>query len=353
MQNSVRKVLIGTTIFVVTCVIAVFGYWMAGWSLIEAIYMVIITIYGVGYGEVRPVEDPTLRLFTVLVIVAGCTSAIYVLGGFIQMITEGQIKRALEERRMTAGIEKLNQHAIICGFGRVGQILADELLTAGKPFVVVDTNRERLISGENQGMFVINGDATTEEVLTLAGVERASVLATVLPNDAANVFITLTARELRPDLEIIARGESPSTQKKLLRSGADRVVLPAAIGAVKIARLITCPTAESLLSGEKAESDFNDELGQIGLRIWEVSIDQGSPLAGYTISQLRAGEASTYMIVAVREPDGTVHTQPPADHQINQGDVILVLYRTDRCPQFTIRDDANKQLIYRGARTSS
>lgn len=352
MQNSVRKVLIGASIFVATCVIAVFGYWMAGWSLIEAIYMVIITIYGVGYGEVRPVEDPLLRLFTVLVIVAGCTSAIYVFGGFIQMITEGQIKRALEERRMTSGIERLKQHAIICGFGRVGQILAGELLTAGKPFVVVDTDRERLISGENQGMFVINGDATSEEVLTLAGVERASVLATVLPNDAANVFITLTARELRPDLEIIARGESPSTQKKLLRSGANRVVLPAAIGAVRIARLITCPTAESLLSGEKAESDFNDELGQIGLRIWEINIDQGSPLAGHTVSQLRAGEASTYMIVAVREPDGTVHTQPPAEHRINQGDVILVLYRTDKRPQFTIRKDVNSQMIYRGARTT-
>ena len=198
---------------------------------------------------------------------------------------------------------------------------------------------------------VINGDATSEEVLTLAGIQRASVLASVLPDDAANVFITLTARELRPDMEIIARGESPSTQKKLIRSGANRVVLPAAIGAVKIARLITCPTAESLLSGEKAESDFNDELGQIGLRIWEVTIDAGSPLAGHTISQLRAGEASTYMIVAVREPDGTVHTQPEPDHQVNPGDVILVLYRTDKCPQFTLREDAGKQLIYRGARS--
>ncbi|MEZ6046738.1 MAG: NAD-binding protein [Planctomycetaceae bacterium] len=213
MQSSLRKILIGTIFFVITNIIAIFGYWFAGWDMLEAIYMVIITIYGVGYGEVRPIETDAMKIFTMGVIITGCTSAIYVLGGFVQLIAEGELKRVLGVRRMTMGIEKLTNHVIVCGYGRVGRILARELRESNQEFVVIDTNQERLREAENSGLFVIIGDATEEKILEMAGVTKARVVASVLPDDAANVFITLTVRELNPEVEIIARGESPSTEK--------------------------------------------------------------------------------------------------------------------------------------------
>ncbi len=351
MQSSFRKVLLGASVLAATCVVAVFGYWrMAGWSLLDSIYMVVITIYGVGYQHAQPMDDPVLRVFTLLVIVFGCTSAIYAIGGFIQMITEGEINRVLEERRMSRGIERMQRHAIVCGYGRVGQMLAEELVAADHAFVIVDSDRERLREAEEQGIAIVAGDATDEEVLTLAGVERAGVLATVLPDDAANVFIALTARELNPTLEIIARGESSSTRKKLLRSGANRVVMPAAIGAVKIARLITHPTAESLLTGTEAEREINDDLEQIGLRMWEVTVASSSPLAGRKVRHLSMNQDESFLLVAVRQTDGTVVRHPPATHEFREGDVLIVLCQSERRPRFSVNGPTDEELAALGAR---
>ena len=215
-----KKMRLGVIVFVATCLIAVAGYVIAGWTLLDAVYMVAITIFGVGYGEVRPIVDPGLKLFTLFVVVTGCSAGIYVLGGFVQMIAEGEIQRAFGARRMSRGIEQTNDHAIICGYGRVGRVLVDELRQNGVSLVVVDRDADRLADAEREGVFVVSGDASDEAVLRRAGIERASVLATVLPGDAENVFVTLTARDISDSIQIIARGECESTERKLLRSGA-------------------------------------------------------------------------------------------------------------------------------------
>ena len=137
MKNSFKHIILGAIAFVTTIIIAVVGYVIAGWSLLDAIYMSVITIFGVGYGEVRPINSPALRVFTILVIVAGYTSVVYIVGGFVQMVTEGEINKALNTRRITREIETLEQHVIICGFGRIGQILAWRL-TKGKTAVACD-----------------------------------------------------------------------------------------------------------------------------------------------------------------------------------------------------------------------
>ena len=350
MQSSIRKVIVGAFFFTISCVIAVVGYMWAGWSLLEAVYMVIITIFGVGYGEVRPIDDPPLRVFTIGVIVAGCTSAIYVMGGFVQMIAEGELNRYLGARRMTKGIENLSDHAIICGYGRVGRILANELAESGQAFVVIDTNQERLQEAENSGRFVLVGDATEESVLESAGIARARVLATVLPDDTTNVFITLTARELNHEIEIIARGEYPSTEKKLLRSGATRVVLPAAIGAARIARLITRPSAEDMLSRSLQQGSLTEDLQQIGLKMTELSIPANSELVGKTLNEIHLGSGIQFVVVAVRSDSGTVTRDPEATYTLRANDLLIVLAQRTaelRLQKMTVA----KQIQYRGARS--
>lgn len=349
MQSSLRKVLLGTTFFLGSCLAAVVGYVLAGWNVLDAIYMVTITIFGVGYGEVRPVDEPALRVLTMFIIVAGCTSSIYVMGGFVQMIAAGELNRYLGTRRMTRGIDRLADHVIVCGYGRVGRILAEELEVSGQQFVIIDTSTERLQEAESAGRFVIIGDAAEERVLKSARIEEARAVATVLPNDATNVFITLTARELNPQADIIARAQSPSTEKKLLRSGATRVVLPEAIGASRIARLITRPTTEQLLADSVIHNALAEDLELLGLRVHEFSITADSPMAGRRLTELMFADATQFVIVAVRATDGTVTQDPAADHVLGAGDVLVVLGHKGTQLRL-LETSAHSEIIYRGAR---
>lgn len=325
MESSTKKILIGTSIFFTTMIIAILGYWSAGWSLLEAVYMVVITIYGIGYGEVRPLDDPRLRLFTMGFIVTGCTSAVFVMGGFVQMIAEGEINKALGARRMNEGIRKLQQHAIICGFGRVGQILAAELTEAKTPFVIVDRDRERIAEAESLEYLVFVGDATEETTLSAVGISRASVLATVLPNDALNVYITLSARELNETIQIIARGECPSTKRKLIRSGANEVVMPAAVGATKIAHLIT-HRGDSLTSVFNFdETEERSRIEDAGICLQQIEIDTDSSHIGQSLEELEISLGHELMFVLLKRIDGNSMTQPERSSLVEQGDSIVFL----------------------------
>ncbi len=213
-----RKIVVGVSFFLFVCVAAVVGYMSAGWQVDDAVYMVIITIFGVGYGEVQPIQSPALRALTITVIIAGYGAVIYTVGGFMQMLIDGELNKALGARRMTKEIERLSDHTIICGIGRLGTILARELHDANKPFVAIDTDLRRLHDAEQRGYLVLHGDATEEEVLEQAGIRRAATIATVLSDDATNVFVTITAREMKSDVWIIARGENPRTERKLVSS---------------------------------------------------------------------------------------------------------------------------------------
>jgi voltage-gated potassium channel len=348
MPSSLRRILIGGIFFGITCLTAVTGYMIAGWSLLDAIYMVIITVFGVGYGEAQPLAHPGLKVFTMGVIVAGCSSGIYVVGGFVQMLAEGEINRALGTRRMSRGIEKLSGHALICGYGRVGQMLAHDLVEAAQPFVVIDNSESRVRDAQAAGHLAVLGSASEEPTLLTAGVEHARVLATVLPDDSANVFITLTARELNPTIEIIARAESPSTEKKLLRSGANRVVMPAFIGATKIARMITAPSAEHLLTEAVGKVRLDEDLKPLGLEMTEITLRAGSSLVGKTIADVELSGRGGILIVALKQADGTLVRHPRPDQGLGANDVFVVLGHTDALPQINHRVNARVATTYRG-----
>ena len=187
LSAPLRRILTGAAFFVLICVVAVGGYLAAGWELADSVYMVIITIFGVGYGEVQPVQSPALRALTIGVIISGYAAVIYTVGGFVQLLIDGEINRALGARRMTRGIERMSGHAIVCGYGRIGSMVARELAQSTKPFVVIDDNDARIREAESAGYLVVLGNATEEETLERAGVMRASTLATVLSDDTVHL----------------------------------------------------------------------------------------------------------------------------------------------------------------------
>jgi voltage-gated potassium channel len=351
MSDSLRRILLGAAVIFVTVAAAVIGYWFAGWDVLDAFYMVIITIFGVGYGEVHPINTPGMKIFTIGVILVGTSAGLYVIGGFIQMITEGEIQRALGVRRMTREIEKLKNHIIMCGFGRIGQILASELHEAKAPFVVIDTSPERIASAQEKGYLAMLGNATEESCLLLANIHTASTLATVLPDDAANVFITLSARNLNPKLVIIARGEQVSTEPKLKQAGANQVVMPASIGAHRMANLIVRPTTVDFLKNSIHNNIFNEELHQIGMHMHEILIAEGTSLDGKTVRDAEIQGQGAFLIVALRQTNGNILANPNPKNILKANDTLIVLGHSADIPTFINRHATKHKITYRGVRT--
>ncbi|MEX0269771.1 TrkA family potassium uptake protein [Leptolyngbyaceae cyanobacterium UHCC 1019] len=351
MQSSLKRMLVGGGFFSGTLVVAVVGYRLAGWNWLDSIYMVIITIFGVGFGEIGPMT-PSLRIFTMAVIISGCSSVAYILGGFLQMITEGEIKRVLGVRRMKREIDLLTDHVIICGYGRIGQILAHQMEVAHQPFVLIDNDDHRVAQAESKGFLVQMGSAADENILEAAGIMRAKYLATVLPDDAINVFITLTARGLNPQLIILARGEYLSTEKKLLQAGADRVVSPAAIGALRMSHMITHPAARDFLEQDDGRNSLNELLAQIDIQVEELAIAPGSNLTGATVGSVQVRGKGTFVVVALRKAAGSTVIHPDNETFLEEGDTLIVMGHKGDIPKFA-RHYANKrQMQYRGAKFS-
>ena len=309
----------------VVCALGIAGYIACGWSVGDALYMVVLTVYTVGFEEVRPIATPELRAVTIGLIVSGCTGMIFLTGALVQLITLSQFQQLFGSRRMQKDIDRLDGHVVVCGYGRMGQMLAREL-TAGKvACVVVERDEQRLTACRDTGSLCLAGDATDEDILRAAGVMRARALATVLPNDSANVFITLSARSLNRTLTIIARGELPSTERKLLQAGADRVVLPTHIGAERIAELILYADVARVLDGSGAR-----DLRPFGLDLEVVAASEGSRCIGASVEQVERLAAGAFLIVAVNRRDGESVLQPPPGLVIAAGDGIAVVGRPGR-----------------------
>ncbi len=349
-STPLRRILIGCVLFLMVCLVAVAGYMAAGWRLDDAVYMVVITIFGVGYGEVQPIETSGLRALTITVIIAGYGAVIYTVGGLMQMAIDGELNRAMGARRMTKGIKQLRGHTIICGMGRLGTILARELHASDQPFVAIDSDLERLQDAEDRGYLVLHGDATEEEILEQAGIRRASAVAAVMSLDATNVFVTITAREMNHDVTIIARGENPRTEKKLLGCGADSVVLPTAIGAQKIAQLITRPTAESILQKLQYQGTMLDDLGHIGLQFNEFEIHFDSDLAEQAMSEIEIRGNHAFLVVGIRRADNSIELNPQPTMILNPGDTVIVLGHQNDLPEIARRFLLKQpKMTYRGA----
>jgi voltage-gated potassium channel len=329
LASPLRNLLAGAIILLIVMIAATTAYVMYGWDLSDAIYMVVITVFSVGYGEVAPVNTPALRAITILLIVAGCTDMVFITGGLVQLITASQFQQFFGARRMQKDVSKLSGHVIICGYGRIGQMLAHQLKAARSQFVVLERLEERVNVAKSNGNFCFKGDATDEDVLKLAGILSARAVATVLPDDAANVFITLSARSLNPALTIIARGELPSTEGKLIQAGADRVVLPARIGAERMAELLLYKDVTQVIADTQRGNlgQLAADLQRLGLDIEVVAAEAGSRCVGANIAEVESLGAGTFLIVALERREGETILQPHNEIVINDGDGVAVVGR--------------------------
>jgi voltage-gated potassium channel len=325
--SPVRNLLAGGCFVLFVVALATAAYRLAGWSAGDAFYMVIVTVFTVGYGEVHPIDTPLLRGITITTIVLGCTGMIFLTGALVQFITLNQLNQIFGLRRMNTQIDKLNHHVIVCGFGRIGVALAEELHAGGTPFVVLERDESSAAAARHLGYLCMVGDATDAAVLTEAGVTRARVLATVLPNDAANVFITLRARGLNPHLEIIARGELTSTEAMLLQAGANKVVLPTHIGAERIAELVMYQETARFIHGSPRMREFERVLHSLGLELELIEAAPDGKLVGQTIEAVESQVNGALFIVQVNRRDGGAITDPDRKTVIQAGDGVVIVGR--------------------------
>jgi voltage-gated potassium channel len=315
-MDSLRRLIWSIGALVVIVIIGTIGYEVIeGWSLLDSIYMTITTITTVGFREVHPLSDAG-RIFTIFVIIGGVGGALYVLTNIMAYLLEGQFGITMGRRRMKNRIARLKDHFILCGYGRVGQEIAQAFSEEGVPFVIIANDQQHIAKAEKEGFLCLFGDATSDEVLKEAGIERAHGLVVAVGTDTDNTFITLSARELRPDLFIEARSSSPEAEGKLRRAGADRIISPHAIGGRRMAMLALRP----------AVVDFIDTVtygrGR-ELELENVDVGSGSQLVGRTMAQARSKDGIT--VLAMRKKSGKLLANPPGEEVIEEGDRLIVI----------------------------
>jgi voltage-gated potassium channel len=315
-MSSLRRLLWGLLAFAVIVVIGTIGYEVIeGWAFLDSLYMTITTITTVGFKEVHPLSDAG-RIFSIFLIIGGVGGALYILTTIMGYLMEGQFGITMWRRRMKTKIAKLKKHFILCGYGRVGQEIALTFSEEGAPFVIISNDKEHVAKAEKEGYLALFGDATSDEVLQEAGIERAYGLVAAVGSDSDNTFITLSAREARPDLFIEARSSSPESEGKLRRAGADRVISPHAIGGRRMAMLALRPAVvefiDTVTSGRGRE-----------LQLETVDVASGSSLIGLNMGQAKGKVGIT--VLAMRKEDGRLIPNPPDEGIIEEGDRLIVI----------------------------
>ncbi len=346
LDSPIRNLSVGVAYTVTVMIVATAAYMAAGWSFRDAIYMVIVTIYTVGYNEVRPINTPALNVITIGLIVLGCTGVIFLTGALVQFFTLNQLNKTIGLKRMNRQIDELKGHVVVCGFGRLGHVLARSLSASSAGFVILEESEARATEARFQGYLCIHGDATNEQALLAAGVMRANALATVLSNDALNVFITLSARALNPHLSIIARGELSSTESKLLQAGADKGVLPTHIGAERIAELILHEESARFIDGLERTHGFQRVLHNFGMELEVVTAAPQSPAVRMTVTAIERQAKGAFFIIQINRRDGDVFTAPPPATIVGEGDGVVLIGRPNRAEILTSLFEAR----LRGAR---
>jgi voltage-gated potassium channel len=290
--------------------------WLEGWDFFDSLYMTVTTLTTVGYGETHPL-DRVGRIYNMVLILSGMGVLFYIVGSLARAVVEGEIHAALGRRKLIKHIKRLKNHYILCGFGRIGEIIARQLKGRGLSLVIVENDPALLARLEASGYYFINGDATREDILLEAGIERARGLIAVVSTDADNVYVVLTARSLNPNLFIVARGEEIGSEKKLLRAGADKVESPYEMGGQKMAQTIMRPTVVTFMELAMKEGvDWTME---------EIAVGQASPLLGVQLKDSGIRQNLNLILVAIKRADGELLFNPSHETLILAGDTLIAL----------------------------
>ena len=294
---------------------------MENFTVLDGLYMTVITVSTVGFKEVQEL-DGSGRIFVVLLIISGLTVLTYTLGSLGRVIVEGSIERYVGRRRMLHEIEKMSGHYIICGHGRMGQILCEELTREGVPFVVIEGNADTAEVLAGQGYRVVEGDATEDEVLGRAGVVRAKSLVAVVSNNVDNLYITLSAREMcrgrNDSLYILARATDESASEKIKRAGADRVISPYVIGGMRIVQALLRPTVYDFV-------DIATQHSGLELMFEELTLPNDSKLDAVALKDSGIRRDYDIIVIAIKKPTGRMVFNPGPELALEKGDVLIAL----------------------------
>jgi voltage-gated potassium channel len=318
-MDSTKHLLLSLLLTLFISIAGTTGYMMIeGWDLLDSMYMTIITLTTVGYGEVHSVSRAG-RIFTMLLVLFGVGFCLYVAGAMVQFMVEGRIRAILGRRRLDKKIGRLKNHHIVCGYGRIGRVLCKNLI-GKKEFdlVVLENNNNLIPVMEEDGVLYLHGDAVDEENLIKAGIKTAKGLVAVLATDAENVFLVLTARQLNPHLYITARASRNETKSKFLAAGANNVVSPYDIGAISMAQRILKPTITSFLDLAFAEQRKD-------IKMEEIPVSSSSSLINIMLKDSGIRQKFNLIIIAIKKPDGSMLFNPSFETKIEAGDTVIAV----------------------------
>jgi len=313
-----RKLRISLYLFLIVSAFGVTYYHVfERMSFADAIFMIAITLSTVGYGEVQPLS-PAGRIVTVFIIIFGITITGYTAGTFIRMLIEGELGKRFGRKKVEKKILKLKDHYIICGYGRIGKLLTKELRKHNQKFLVIEFDSSQIAELEATGTPYMLLDARDENTLLKAGIMRAKGIVTAVMSDADNVFITLTARMLRPDIFILARASEPKNESKLKSAGATKVVSPYLLGGQRMAQLLVSPTVVDFIDIATMDDRF-------GLRMEEAMIRGGSPYEGKTLIESNLRKDYGVIIVLIKKSSGEMKFNPIPQEVLEANDVLVML----------------------------
>lgn len=319
-------------------VVGTLGYVALGLSPFDGLYQTAITITTVGYGEIAPAGevDTAYRVFTLSLVLLGASSVIYTVSVLLETVVEGSLNDSLRRRRMKREIDHMHGHVIVAGGGRVGEAIVRYVARMGRPVVVID----RAPVAENWLVPAVVGEATDDQVLLDAGLERASTLIAALDADADNLYVTITAKAISPALFVVARTSSGTNEAKFLRAGADRVVNPHQIGGSRMGALAMQPHVAEFLD-EIVQDEAHD------VAIHEIEVDEASPAINATLDELGVAQGAA-LVIAVRTAGGGYTTNPGGEVRIGAGDVLIVLGSAAQLAQLERRFARRPPIRFRG-----
>lgn len=290
---------------------------LEGWSLADSLYQVVITLSTVGFGEIHELSEQG-RMHTSILICLGVGSFAYLIGSITQFLVEGRLEKFWEKRKMQKYIDSLENHYIVCGYGRIGSVVTAELIQEDCQTVVIESDPEVIAQMDKDKVLYVVGNATSDTCLMSAGMKRAAAIISTLDKDAENLYVTLTAKQLVPNIKVIARAANKDSIKKLEYAGADRVLTPHVLGGMRMAQLVLRPTVTNFL-------DLAIHGKSLELQIEEFLISKKSQLVGQNLIESNIRPRYNLIIIAIQKYNGKMYFNPQPISEIEAGDILVAI----------------------------